>query len=189
MVMTMTELRQAQADVAQVRITDATIEALIAIRDACRTEGIVGSDRRWKRSLKLAKAAAYLAGEKETSAEDLMILTDSLWREPRERPKVARLVGKLSDPASTQALEILDAAREITQKTTALKTGDRKSYVGAAAQAIDQFDQQQRKLAELTQSAGRRARAVITDAATEIQGMHAEMARGVSHGLGLRGLR
>ena len=188
-VMSMTDLRQAQADVGQVAVTGATIDALIAIRDSCRAEGIVASDRRWKRSLKLAKAAAYLAGEKETSPEDLMVLVDSLWREPRERPKVARLVGKLSDPSSTQALEILDAAREIAQKTTALRTGDRKTYVGAAAQAIDQFDQQQRKLAELALAAGRRSRAVISEASSEIQAMHAEMARAVSQGLGLRSLR
>lgn len=184
--MTMSDLRQAQAEAAKVKISDATVDALLAIRDACRTEGIVASDRRWKKSLKLAQASACLAGEKQTTPEDLAILTNSLWREPKERPKIARLVGKLSDPAGTQAQEILDAARETAQNAAGLKGSDRKAYIGVAAQAIEQFAQQQQKLTELALMGGRRARAVVADAAAEINLMHDELARAVSAGLGLR---
>ena len=187
--LTIADLEHAQAEVTRVTVTDDTIDALIAIRDACRVEGIIASDRRWKKSLHLVQAAAYMAGEKATAPEDLAILTDSLWREPKERPKVARLVGKLSDPVGTQAAEILDAARETAQKAAGLKSGDRKAYIGQAAQAIEQFEAQKKKLGELGQAGGRRARGVIADAASEIQGMHAELARAVSAGLGLRALR
>jgi len=86
--MSMADLRTAQAEVHAVKITDDTIDALIQIRDACKAEGIVASDRRWKKSLRLAQAVAYMAGEKKTSPEDLAILVDSLWREPKDRPKV-----------------------------------------------------------------------------------------------------
>ena len=133
----MPALEQAQWATAKVKVTDATVDALMAIRDACRVEGIVASDRRWKRSLKLAQASAYLAGEKQTGPEDLVILTDSLWREPKDRPKVARIVGKLSDPVAAQATEILDAARETAQKVVELQGGDSKAYISQAAQAID----------------------------------------------------
>jgi MoxR-like ATPase len=186
--MTMNDLRRAQTEVAAVRVTDETVDALIAIRDACRAEGIVGSDRRWKKSLGIVRASAWLAGEKKTSPEDLAILVDSLWREPKDRPKVARIVGQLADPASMQSLEIVDAAREIAAKVASMKSGDRKAYVGQAAQAIENFDQQQAKLAELAKSAGRRAQATIRDAVAEIKGLHAELARAVSAGLGI-GLR
>lgn len=186
--MTMDDLRRAQGEVAAVRVSDETVDALIAIRDACRAEGIVGSDRRWKKSLGIVRASAWLAGEKKTSPEDLAILVDSLWREPKDRPKVARIVGQLADPASMQSLEIVDAAREIAAKVASMKSGDRKAYVGQAAQAIENFDQQQAKLAELAKSAGRRAQATILDAVAEIKGLHAELARAVSAGLGI-GLR
>jgi MoxR-like ATPase len=46
--MTMSELRRTQAEVAKIAITDETIDALIQIRDACKAEGIVASDQRWK---------------------------------------------------------------------------------------------------------------------------------------------
>jgi MoxR-like ATPase len=185
----MAELKAAQAEVTNVKVTDETVDALVAIRDACRGEGIIASDRRWKKLLRLVQASAYLAGEKATAPEDLRLLADSLWRDPKDRPKIARIIGKLADPAGSQALEILDAAREMAQKVSGLKAGDRKAYIASAAHAVEQFDAQRRKLVELAQAAGRRAHAVVADASTEIQGMHAEVARAVSAGLGLRGLR
>ena len=187
--LTMADLKKAQGEAAKVKVTDDTVDALISIRDACRAEGIIASDRRWKKSLKIVQSWAYMAGEKQTTPEDLAILVDSLWREPKERAKVARLVGKLCDPSSAQAAEILDAARETAQKVSGLASGDRKSYIAQAAQSIGEFDSMQKKLTELARSGGRRAKTVIADAQTEIQQMHAELARAVSAGLGLRALR
>ena len=188
-VMTMADLRKAQAEVAKVAITDETIEALIQIRDACKAEGIIASDRRWKKALKIVQAVAWMAGEKKTSPEDLAILIDSLWREPKDRPKVARLVGKLADPVGAQAAEVLDAARETAAKVAALQAGDRKQYIAQAAQALEQFQAQQKKLGQLTKGAGRRATSVIQDANDEILALHTDLARTVSAGLGLRSSR
>jgi MoxR-like ATPase len=182
----MKSLRAAQAEVAKVTITDATVDSLIGIRDGLKTEGIVASDRRWKKSLKLAQAAAWIMGEKQTCPEDLTMLTDSLWREPKERPKVARIVGKLADPVAMQATEILDAARETAEKVNALRSTDRKQYIAKCAEALEQFGQQQHKLGRLGKSAGRRAKEAIAEATAEITNLHEDMARTVSSGLGLR---
>lgn len=182
----MKALHAAQAEVAKLKVTDPTVDALIAIRDACKAEGIVASDRRWKKSLRLVQATAWMAGEKQTSPEDLTLLTDALWREPKERSKVAKLVGRLADPTATQATEILDAAKETADKVIALKSGDRKAYIQQAATALEAFTQQVSKLEKLGKSAGRRAKDAIDEATTEIAEMHAELARAVSSGLGLR---
>jgi MoxR-like ATPase len=178
-------LRQEQGRAAAVKVTDATVDALLAIRDACKAEGVVASDRRWKKSLKLVQAAAHLAGAAETAPEDLSLLTDSLWREPSERPKVARLVGKLADPVRFQATEILDAALETASRVAAIDSTDRKAYLAEAGKALDDFRAQQAKLAQLASAAGRRALEAISDATRQIQQLHAELARTVSHGLGL----
>jgi len=187
--MSLANLKKMQAEVTKVAVTDDTVEGLITIRDACKAEGIIASDRRWKKALKLVQAAAYMAGEKKTTPEDLAILIDSLWREPKDRPKVARLVGKLADPVGAQAAEILDAARETANKVATLKAGDRKAYIAQAAQALEQFQAQQKKLAMLTKSAGRRAITVIDESTQEIGELHADLARAVSVGLGLRSAR
>ena len=189
MSMTMDQLRAAQAEVLTVTITDETLDALLAIREACKAEGIVASDRRWKKCLKAARASAYLAGESKTSPEDLSLLTDCLWREPKERPKLARVVGKLADPIGSQALEILDAARETSARVSALQRGDRRSYIAAAANALEEFNAQQAKLAELGKSAARRSKQAIAEATSEILQLHTELARIVATGLRIGGAR
>ncbi len=185
-VLDMKTLRAAQAEVLKVKVTDATVDALITIRDALKAEGIVASDRRWKKTLRLVQATAWLAGEKQTSPEDLTILVDALWREPKERAKVAKLVGRLADPVSMQATEILDAAREAAENVARIKTGDRKIYIASAAQTLEAFTQQQEKLVKLGRSAGRRAQDAIDVATADITLMHEDLARAVSSGLGLR---
>ncbi len=182
----MKALHAAQAEVLKVKVSDATVDALIGIRDALKVEGIVASDRRWKKSLRLVQAGAWLAGEKQTSPEDLTLLVDALWREPKERSKVAKVVGRLADPVAMQATEILDAARESADKVVSLKSGDRKVYIAQAAQALEAFTQQVAKLEKLGKSAGRRAKDAIELATDDITSMHEELARTVSSGLGLR---
>jgi MoxR-like ATPase len=183
--MSMPELRALQAKVQAVSVTDDTVEALITIRDALRAEGVIASDRRWKKSLRLVQAAGFMAGEQETCPEDLAALTDCLWREPKERSKVSRIVGRLADPVGAQANEILDAARETASKVSGLQSGDRKAYIAQAAQALEQFKEQEKRLKHLANGSGRRAKQVIQDAQTEINGLHADLARVVSTGLGL----
>lgn len=185
-VLDMKTLCAAQAEVLKVKVTDATVDALITIRDALKAEGIIASDRRWKKSLRLVQATAWLAGEKQTSPEDLTLLIDALWREPKERVKVAALVGKLADPVAAQAVEILDAAKETADKVAGLKSGDRKAYIAQAAQALETFTQQMSKLQKLGRSAGRRAQDSIDLANADITAMHEDLARAVSSGLGLR---
>ncbi len=180
-------LRAAQADVRAVTISDTTIDALLAIRDACKADGIEVSDRRWKKSLKAVQATAYLAGETATVPEDLLILSDSLWREPKERSKIARLVGQHADPVSATANEILDAAHEIAAKMAGLRaTASNKSeFIAPAAQALQDFDAQKHKLDKLAQKAGPRAKTTITNAADEIVQLRTELARSISSGLSL----
>jgi MoxR-like ATPase len=182
-------LRDAQMAVRAVTVTDPTIDALIAIRDACKAEGIQVSDRRWKKTLKAVQASAFLSGAVATTPEDLLFLTDSLWREPKERAKVARLVGQLADPISAKAAEILDAARDTAARVAGIRSSDRRDYIGQAAQALEDLQAQRSKLDELARSAGARAKQNLADATQEITQLHAELARSVTSGLGLGGPR
>ncbi len=176
-----------QAEVKQVALPDATVDALVSIREACKPEGLIASDRRWKKALRLAQAAAYLGGSPEASPEDLAILIDSLWREPKDRPKVARVVGPIVDPVGHQATEILDAALEEAAKVQQTHATDRQNYLAHASKALDAFRGQQNKLNELAKLGGRRAKALVADAQRQIQQLHSELARSISKGLGLGG--
>ena len=184
--LTLADLAAAQGEAGAVAITDATIDALLAIRESARSEGISISDRRWKKTLRAVQANAYLAGEAATCPEDLLILADSLWRDPKERPVVARIVGKEADPVSAQAREVLDAARETAARIAGVRQAKgREEYMPAATRAIQEFEEQRKKLDALATSAGKRAKATITEAQQEIGQLHQELARSLAKGLGI----
>ena len=90
---------------------------------------------------------------------------------------------------SAQAAEVLDAARETAARVAALRSSDRKSYLAQAAQALEEFKQQQEKLRDLASGAGPRAKQALADAEQEIGQLHYDLARAVSAGLGLGGAR
>ncbi len=187
-VFTLDELREVQALVSTVTVSDSTIEGLIAIRDACQGEGIIASDRRWKKSLKLVQAVACLMGETTTSPQDLSILVDCLWREPKERDLISRIVSAHADPLHAKAMEVLDSARETAKRVVSLKGKDKAAYIGAASVAIDQFGEQTTHLQNLMGEASKRAKITITDAIVEIRGMAAEATRVATASLGVRAM-
>jgi MoxR-like ATPase len=185
--LTLAELEAMQQAVRAITVTDATIDALLQIRDAAKAEGIVVSDRRWKKSLRAVQASAYLARETATCPEDLLILSDCLWRDQKERPTVARLVGKLADPASAQAREILDAARETAARIAGIRsTKPKDEFMSEATRAIKEYEEQKKKLAGLASGAGPRASQTIQEAQQEIVQLHQDLGRNLAAGLGLR---
>lgn len=190
--LTLDDLRAAQAEVARVEVSDDLVEALVKARDDLRIEGIVASDRRWKRAVALAKASAWLAGEDRATPHDLTFLVDCLWREPKERPKITQILGKVADPAAAKVQEILEAARESMQKAQAIKkekAPDDDAYTAQAHKSAKEFAQQKTKLEELRSQVGARSRGMVADAIREVQAMHAEVARSITEGLGVGTMR
>ncbi|MFE8599857.1 AAA family ATPase [Archangium violaceum] len=182
-------LRAMHADITNVKVTADTLEAIVVLRDALKNEGLVASDRRWKKSLRLVQPTAFLAGEEQTSPEDLTILVDVLWRHPHERPRLSRLVNKLINPAVHEASEILEDGREAATKAHALKPQHRRSYLAQAARTMLMLRAQTEMLVRLSESASHRARLVIDDAITELNELHAELARDVHANQGLKLLK
>ena len=182
--MTMEELRDAQAKAMSTVVTDDTIDGLIAIRDACNDNSFVASDRRWKKSLKLVKAAAHIIGETETSSDDLGILSDVLWREPKDRAKIARLVAQHADPLMARTTEILTAARETVRNIPR----DNINRTRLLPQAVNQLLQQQAQLQDFASRARKRAKVAIDDALREIGALLAEAQRPIPQFGGVQNL-
>jgi MoxR-like ATPase len=175
--LTAQELSEAQTDAAQVQVGADTVEALLTIRDQLKAEGIVASDRRWKHSLQLVQASAYLDGGTETCPEDLQILADVLWREPKDRPLITKILGKVADPAAAQAMEIVDAHRELVTKLQTKSSGPKEAYSAECARTMAQAKDQLKALRKLKLKAGRRATKNITEAEQEIAGQQQELMR------------
>jgi MoxR-like ATPase len=179
MAITLDELRAEQAAAAAVEIPENTIDILMQIREGLMGEGLMVSDRRLKKTLKLVKAFAHMSGNTEALPEDLAPLTDAFWREPSERGKVSKVVGKLSDPIKVKVQEIIDSAHESYQKVSGMRNMDRAEFMSAAVKSVHQFRDQVSKMDALSKTAGKRASDLIAHGKEELKRMDDDFSRAV----------
>ncbi len=112
-----TELQQAQAEVQVVDISK-IVPQFTTIRQKMNEKNILVSDRRWKHTLSLIKAHAWLEGRKQASDDDLEILAHALWQDPSQIPQVRTEIMQLANPLDKEALELYDQAAEVYQNAT-----------------------------------------------------------------------
>jgi MoxR-like ATPase len=91
-------------------------EALVTLRDNLRNEEIAPSDRRWKQSVALLQAAAFMEGRTEISVDDIGVLRHTLWDTPQQINKVERMTLSVSNPFAEAALDLLSRAEEIARE-------------------------------------------------------------------------
>ena len=119
--LTLDDLFAAQAQVAEVQISEAILDTQIDIRSDMQLEGLIASDRRYKQSLTAMKAMAWLYGREHVNDDDFRILEHMLWTNPEDAKKVSRIVLNHTNPLDQEANEIIDIADEIAgQLATAL---------------------------------------------------------------------
>lgn len=110
--LTLSELADLQRQVETVGVTADAVDAILQIKSDLEAIGIRCSDRRWRKAMKIVRAFALLQGHAEVEEDDLLILEHCLWREPDQRPRVREKVGSVASPLTSEALAILDAAKE-----------------------------------------------------------------------------
>ena len=115
---TLDNLVKMQEEVSAITIPDDIISTLSSIRNLLRKENIIASDRRYKQSLDLVRASAYLNGRTEATIEDLSILQHVLWTQPAEQKVVQKTVINLINPTISKAQELMDIASEIYHAAT-----------------------------------------------------------------------
>lgn len=111
--MSIEELYQLQFFSDTVTIPGEVYDTFRKIRRELRDQGIQPSDRRFKQALSVVRAKAVLAGRNQAVVEDLMILKNSLWEQPEQRDKVAKIVRNHAQDAVKTHLEEIGA--EVTE--------------------------------------------------------------------------
>jgi MoxR-like ATPase len=124
-VITLADLDALHAAARQVRFTEEAAEALVAITDGLRGEGIEVSDRRMKQSVSLLQAKALLSGADIVEPErDFGILKHAFWITPDQQSVVARVVVQIANPVEAELEEIARAIRDAAE--AAAQEGDIK---------------------------------------------------------------
>ncbi len=94
--LTLEELMHHQLRVKAVTLPDAIYQTLAKIRTKLRDEGIRPSDRRFKQSLALLQAKAYLDGRFVVNRSDLALLEHVLWETVEQKAKTAEIIHEIA---------------------------------------------------------------------------------------------
>lgn len=110
---TFDELLVAQGEVEKIELSQDNIDTIVAIRNEMNLDGMIVSDRRYKKAQKVLAASAYLAGRDYIDADDFSILKHVLWENPQNIREVERLILNRTNPTEREALELIEMAAEI----------------------------------------------------------------------------
>lgn len=123
-----------EKDVPAVELPAGIIAKVMQLKSDLRAENQKPSDRRWKSSMRLLQAAAYLGGRTSVDEDDLLILKHVMW----DSLEFAALVEvKVMNNASATAKWALTTQSEVLQHETRLDGVKGQSKTEQAAVAAD----------------------------------------------------
>ncbi|NMP24601.1 AAA domain-containing protein [Sulfobacillus sp. DSM 109850] len=109
---TLSDLKAAQQAVETVDVLG-VLPLLGQLRTELAKLGVIASDRRWRQSVGIVQANAWMNGHTVADAGDVTILQHVLWDEPDQRLAVAKAVLTLISPFDQEAQDILDDAKDV----------------------------------------------------------------------------
>src|SRR6266513_1203471 len=89
------DMTEMQKQVRDVSVPSHVYRSIADIRRELNKKSIQASDRRYRQSISLLQAHAYLEGEKEVHEKDLFFLEHVLWRDPGEHQQVRNTIREL----------------------------------------------------------------------------------------------
>ncbi|MEQ9619152.1 MAG: AAA family ATPase [Deltaproteobacteria bacterium] len=113
MAITPQELDYLKVEANKVSVPSNILKLISRIRKELGKKGVTPSDRRYKQSISLLKARAYLEGRNEISEDELRFLENVLWREPGEKPEVQSVIHQALHGYRDRLRELLIQAKEL----------------------------------------------------------------------------
>ncbi|MGW0844285.1 AAA family ATPase [Streptomyces sp. NPDC002787] len=146
-----------------VTVPEPIVDAVCTLRAALRRQELIASDRRWRQSVTLLQASAFLDGRTAVGESDLAVLTHVLWDSPAQRPTVEREVLQMVNPDARAALDLADAIEELEAQLDA-KAGQSREELSAWAikEANTKLSRAGKKLEELREAAQAQGRSTAS---------------------------
>ena len=134
---------------------------MASLRAALRQHELIFSDRRWKQSLRLLQASAYLDGRDTVNDNDLDILRHVLWDTPAQRQTAEEAVLALVNPDAKDVFTLLqgisDVEAELDRRVKEDQSAEELSrwWHGEAMQKMSMAKRKLRDMREGSLKAGR----------------------------------
>jgi MoxR-like ATPase len=174
--LTLTELNELQQAVRDVPLPSYVYRGIADIRRELNKKNIHASDRRYRQSLALLQAHAFLEGETEVQEKSLLFLEHALWRDPAEQEQVRSTIRELLLGYEEEITELLYESREIRE--SALQPG---RTTDERARALIEFHTKLRnilaKVDQIMDKAKRLGRPIerVTSVRSEIEQLQKDM--------------
>ncbi|MBM4257495.1 MAG: AAA family ATPase [Deltaproteobacteria bacterium] len=111
--LTLDDLLHLQTETRAVAVPARVLQGLADIRRELSKKNIVASDRRYRQSLSLLQALAYISGRTSVVESDLFFLEHVLWKDPGERGEVHNVIQGLIHGYEDEVQELLFQTREL----------------------------------------------------------------------------
>src|SRR5277367_5315016 len=109
------ELEELRHAVVQVPVPITVLRSIADIRRELGRQQIIASDRRYRMSLDLLRAHAFLMQRSQVTEDDLFFLQHVLWKDPEERAKVRDTIQHLVKGYEEEARELLIQTQELQE--------------------------------------------------------------------------
>jgi len=109
------ELDELRTQTRAVEVPGSVLTAIAELRRELGRQRIVVSDRRWRNSLDVLRAHAFLSGRAIVTEDDLGFLEHVLWKDPEEQPKVREAIRRLVKGYEEEARELLIQSQELKE--------------------------------------------------------------------------
>lgn len=136
-------------EVRDVKLTTETLDAVVALRDTFRQEGLSVSDRRWRDSMAAVRATAWLRGSDSTEPDDLYALRFTHWDNVETIGKVARIILGLISPENEEIATLADDAAALEAELESRKGEAREKIMAFLVEAGGKKTQAQEHIVAL----------------------------------------
>jgi MoxR-like ATPase len=140
--MTLAEFDACVSAAAVLPLGSGVVDSLFSLRTELAAEGIIVSDRRWKKLVRLLRSHAWLQGDAEVDTIHFEVLRHGLWRDPREMQKVTTSVNRVASPLLLEATETFDAIMEQVKaaKASAFNADNAATLSGEIKKAVSKLE-------------------------------------------------
>ncbi|MCA9810794.1 MAG: AAA family ATPase [Candidatus Dadabacteria bacterium] len=173
---TSSELESCAAGAREVTVPSNILKLISRMRKDLAKKGIVPSDRRYKHSVSLLKARAYLEGRGSVSEDDLRLFENVLWREPGERAEIQSVIHQSLHGYKDRLRELLIQAKEL-EGYSRREWEDEEMLIKANIEAQTKLKHISSRLGELVEEYRERGKPTdeITQAKEEIENIQREI--------------
>lgn len=143
------DLLIAKLEVRAVEIPTNILDTVAGLKVTLAADGIVPTDRRWKRCMYFLQASAWLRGRTVVNEDDLQIMQNLLWEDTAQITKVEERVLAIVSEFTKEAMKIQTWVTETVTKVNSLRGKAKTELAKAAIDVEYEVTEQRERLVKL----------------------------------------